>query len=231
MGAPPPRPICPSPSTSPTPSSSPFHHETAKPGQTTGPATSCLSGPGTTEPGILLIATPASGRHVRRLGGRAVRRPDLRGDRSGHPTSPPWADSSCWLNAVARQVQVSAGDQPVLVPDGRVAPRDEPLQLPAERDETGRAPAIGCPASPSGRFRREPTGPSPASVRSSAVHPATFRSPSWVPGRSVRNLTCPHLRLSERACAAGSPSRLRVDRSLPLRDARIQVQLDLPRPQ
>jgi hypothetical protein len=52
-----------------------------------------------------------------------------------------------------------------------------------------------------------------------------------VPGFSVHNLQCPSLQLERQPCATGSPPHLRVNYSLPRKDATIIVQLDLPRPQ
>lgn len=214
------------PSTSPTPSSSP---SSVKPRTPVRPrsADKLPSGPGTSRPGILLIATPASdgtfdisevALFADPVSGVTVRPPDIAALGGLFRKS----------NAVAKQVQISAGDQPVVVPDGRLS-RETKLEF---AEATKR---VELRYQLTGVTKR--TVPSRANRALAAIGPLIASAPGDLPvaiivtGRSVRNLTCPHLRLSEQACAAGRQPRLRVDRSLPLRDARIQVQLDLPRPQ
>lgn len=49
-----------------------------------------------------------------------------------------------------------------------------------------------------------------------------------VTGETVLSVNCPLLSLSEQSCGRGSPPRLEVDESLPLEDALVTIQLDLP---
>ncbi len=216
----------PAPSHSPTPSAAPTAEKPRSPVEPRS-GDKLPSGPGTTRPGILLIATPASdgtfdvsevARFPEPISGLTVRPPDIAALGGLFRRS----------NAVAKQVQVSAGDQPVVVPDGRVRHATK-LEFAERTDRVElryRLTGVTKRTFPS-RANRALAGIGPLI----ATGPRDFPVAIIVPGRSVRNLTCPHLRLAERACAAGGPSRLRVDRPLPMRDARIQVQLDLPRPQ
>jgi len=124
-------------------------------------------------------------------------------------------------------VQVSAGNQPVAVPDAQVtADVNPPLTVPASKFEV--------------RYRL--TGVTVRSLGSTAGRALAALGPlmSGVPpelpvatavrGRSVLNLRCPHLRLGEQACSAGSDGNLRVNRTLPWRQSIVVVQLDLPKP-
>ena len=107
---------------------------------------------------------------------------------------------------VASQVQVSAGDQPVLVPNGRVKQHlDLALSAPARRIE----------------------------LRYHLVEsvPKSFPVAMLVSGSTVLNIECPVLRLREQACSTGQPPNLRVGQKLPWSGAVIVVQFDLPRPQ
>ena len=184
-------------------------------------------GPGTTEPGILLIAGPISD------GTFDVSEVAFFPDPVFEVTLRPPKISALGgsfrtSKAVAEQVQVSAGDQPVVVPRGRVS-RATTLAFadPAERVEL-RYQLTGV---------TKRTQPSRANRALAAIGPLIASAPADLPvaimvtGRSVRNLSCPYVRLSKRACSTGRSPRLRVDRSLPARDATIQVQFDLPRPQ
>ena len=131
------------------------------------------------------------------------------------------------MHAQATDVQVSAGNQPVAVPNAQVtADVNLPLNVPASRFEV--------------RYRL--TGVTVRSLGSTAGRALAALGPlmSGVPpelpvatvvrGRSVLNLRCPHLRLGDQACSAGSDGNLRVNRTLPWRQSIVVVQLDLPRP-
>jgi hypothetical protein len=129
---------------------------------------------------------------------------------------------------VASQVQVSAGSQPVLVPDGRINQRtDLPLIAPAKRIELRyHLSGITVRSMPS-RAGRALTAISPLL----AGAPENLPVAMMVSGSTVLNIECPVLRLRDRACSIGQPPNLRVKRKLPWRNAVIVVQFDLPRAQ
>jgi hypothetical protein len=206
------------------------------PSATTSPAptptiaqvrTKLPNGPGTTEPGILLMASPL---------------PDGSFDVAeivllATPSSSIWlgpprlalaGSRLAKAKPVASQVQVSAGNQPVVVPNGRVQQRTElALVAPAKRIELRY------------NLRRITIRsiPSRAGRALAAISPLVEGVPKTLPvalrisGSTVINIGCPVLRLREQACSAGRPPRLRVNRKLPWRNAVIVVQFDLPRPQ
>jgi hypothetical protein len=211
-----------------TPSASPSPTTSPKPTPTTAPVKTKLpKGPGTTEPGILLMATPLHD------GSFDVAEIVL----LHTPTSSIWIGPSKLALAgrafakakpVASQIQVSAGDQPVLVPGGRVNQRTNlALAVPAKRIEL-RYNLRGITVR---------SIPSRAGRALAAISPLVEGVPKTLPvalrisGSTVINIGCPVLRLREQACSAGRPPRLRVNRKLPWRNAVIVVQFDLPRPQ
>jgi hypothetical protein len=129
---------------------------------------------------------------------------------------------------VATQVQVSADDQPVLVPGGRVSRQiDVALLEPAKRIE----------------LRYNLSGITIRSIPSQAGRALTAISPlvkgeprnlpvvAMVSGSTVLNIQCPARSLSKQACSVGRPPRIRVDGRLPWNKALIVVQFDLPKPQ
>jgi hypothetical protein len=198
------------------------------PTPTTAPARTTLpNGPGTTEPGILLMASPL------RDGSFDIAEIVL----LHTPTSSIWLGppelalaGSRFAKAkpVASQIQVSAGNQPVLVPGGRVNRRTNlALAVPAKRIEL--------------RYNLSGTTirsiPSRAGRALTAISPLVEGIPKTLPvalrisGSTVLNIGCPALRLREQACSSGSPPHLLVNRKLPWRSAVIVVQFDLPRPQ
>jgi hypothetical protein len=129
---------------------------------------------------------------------------------------------------VASQIQMSAGDQPVLVPGGRVNKRTNlALAAPAKKIEL-RYNLRGITVR---------SIPSRASRALSAISPLVEGVPKTLPvalmisGSTVINIGCPALRPREQACSTGRPPHLRVNRELPWRSAMIVVQFDLPRPQ
>jgi hypothetical protein len=145
----------------------------------------------------------------------------------GPPNLPLAGSRFAGAKPVASQVQVSASDQPVGVPGGQISQRvDIALNAPTNRVEL--------------RYRLSGTTvrsvPSRAGRAFSGIGPMLSGVPSGLPvaiminGSTVLNIECPALRFSERACAAGRPPHLRVERALPSRSALIVVQFDLPRP-
>lgn len=198
------------------------------PSPTTAPARTKLpKGPGTTEPGILLMASPL------RDGSFDIAEIML----LHTPTSSIWLGpprlalaGSRFAKAkpVAAQLQVSAGNQPVLVPGGRVNRRTNlVLALPAKRIELRyNLRGITVRSIPS-RAGRALTAISPLVEGVPKTLPVALR----ISGSTVLNIGCPALRLREQACSAGRSPHLRVNRKLPWRSAVIVVQFDLPRPQ
>jgi hypothetical protein len=184
-------------------------------------------GPGTTQPGILLIASPLpdGSFDVAEIVLLSTPTSSLR---LGPPRLAQAGSRFSQAKPVASQVQVSAGDQPVIVPGGRVTqPVDLALTTPARRIE----------------LRYHLSGITVRSVPSLAGRaltaisplvqgvPKTFQVAMLVSGSTVLNIECPILRLREQACSAGRPPNLRVKRNLPWNGAVIVVQFDLPKPQ
>ena len=183
--------------------------------------------PGTARAGILLTASPLSDGSfdvaevvllANPISSLRLSPPDLR-----------LADSRfAQARPVASQVQVSADDQPVMVPGGRLSERvNIALSTPAKRIE----------------LRYKLSGitlrsvPSQAGRALSGIGPIVGGVPNSLPvaivirGRTVLNIECPTLQASERVCVAGRPPQLHLKRELPWRSAVIVVQFDLPRPQ
>jgi hypothetical protein len=127
---------------------------------------------------------------------------------------------------LASNVRVDAGGERVVVPHQRVS---------AQTTVATEAPVdqIELHYRLSGVVNR--STPAPAGRALAALGPLTAGVPAELPvrivvlGREVRNLQCPHLPLAEQACAAGSRTRMRVNRALPWQSAMVLVQLDLPR--
>lgn len=218
-------PVAPAPTTtpavgpaslSPTPTPSPAASESGS-----------LEGPGITEPGIFVLATPGSDGSfdVAEMVRLAVpvtvltlRPPAVAQAGRDFARAEPHAD----------QVQVSAGSQPVMVPDGRVASVQTVAVSGSVREFELRYQLSGVTVR---------SVPSTAGRALAALAPLTTGVPADLPvmvavnGRTVRNLQCPRLRLSEQSCATGTLPQLRINRALPRRTAVVVVQLDLPRPQ
>jgi hypothetical protein len=216
-------------STATTPSGSPSPKNAPTSTRPIAPTKAKLpKGPGTTQPGILLIASPL---------------PDGSFDvaeivRLSTPTSllrlgPPRLGlaGSRFSRAkpVASQVQVSADDQLVMVPGSRVTQRiDLALTTPARRIELRyRLSGITVRSTPSQAGRAlTAIGPLVEGVSK------TSQVAMLVRGSTVLNIECPIIRrLSDQACSTGQPPNLRVNRSLPWSGAVIVVQFDLPMPQ
>ncbi len=204
------------PSRSPTPSAT----RTNTPEK---PPKGMPEGPGTTEPGILLIATPdARGRFdiaelvrleqpVTLLQLRPI---DVRAAGVGLDRARP----------VATQIQVTADEQALAVPRDRVS-RATVLTLDAPTEVFQLRYVL--------RGVTERTPNSSPGRALGAVGPLVAGVPGDLPvavvviGRSVRNLGCPSSEMVRRPCATGQPPRLRVNRNLPHRAALVTVQLDL----
>lgn len=182
-------------------------------------------GPGTTSPGILLVA---------RLGAdgdfdvsELVRLSD---PLSVVTLAPPQLRRAGerFVNAdpVASAVEVSAGDEAVSVPERQVKRRTAvAFAAPAKR--------FTVSYTLSGVTVRNVEAPRGRAL--AALQPLVGGVPAQLPvqvvviGRAVLNLVCPNLPLSEQTCAAGAIPRMWVNRLLPWRSALVVIQLDLER--
>jgi hypothetical protein len=131
------------------------------------------------------------------------------------------------LRPVASAVQLSVGDQPVVVPDTRLS-ATETVQL------TGPTRTYELRYVLEGATVR--SVPSTAGRALAALAPLSRPADTSTPvviipsGDSVRNLTCPHLVGDALACSDGVVGRMAVRGELRLDDALVLLQLDLPRP-
>lgn len=210
------------PSGSPSPKTAPT---LTRPNTTT--KTKLPKGPGTSQPGILLMASPLPDgdfdvAEIVRL------RAATTSLRLGPPRLAQAGSRFSRAKPVASQVQVSAGDQPVMVPGGRVSRRiDLALNAPAGDIEL--------------RYRLSGitvrSVPSRAGRALTAISPLVEGVPKDLPvkllvsGSTVLNIQCPSRRMREQACSVGRPPNLRVKHNLPRSRAVIVVQFNLPRPQ
>lgn len=209
-------------SASPSPTSSPTPTRPTNP-----PEMKLPNGPGTTQPGILLMASPL------RDGSFDVAEIVLLATSTssiwvGPPKLTLAGSRFTKAKPVASQVQISADDQPIRVPGGRVSQRTQlALVVPTKRIEVR--------YNLSGITMR--SMPSRAGRALTAISPLVEGVPTSLPvalmvsGSTVLNIECPVLRLRDRACSTGRPPHLRVNRRLPWSSALIVVQFDLPRPQ
>ena len=213
-------------STATTPSGSPSPKTSTR---TTTPTNAKLpKGPGTTQPGILLVASPLpdGSFDIAEIVLLSTPTPSLR---LGPPRLANAGSRFSRAKPVASQVQVSADDQPVVVPGGRVTQRvDLALTTPARHIELRyRLSGITVRSLPS-RAGRALTAISPLVEGV----PQNFDVAMLVRGSTVHNIACPMIRsLRKQACSAGLPPNLRVERNLPWSGAVIVVQFDLPMPQ
>ena len=215
-------------SAAPTPLPSPPSTAPKLPARTTSNQAKLPKGPGTTEPGVLLMASPLSDGSF-----------DI-----AEMVLLPAATSSIRLNPpqltlagrrfaksrpVAYQVQLSAGDQPVLVPGGRVRHGMDIAWLEPAKQMELRYTLKGVSVR---------SIPSRAGRALAAISPLVAGVPKGLPvvmmvaGSTVLNIECPaRRRVSDQACSIGRAPDLRVKGTLPWRSAVIVVQFDLPRPQ
>jgi hypothetical protein len=197
------------------------------PARTTSSQAKLPKGPGTTEPGVLLMASPLSNGSF-----DIAEMVLLPAATSSIRLSPPRLTLAgsrfAKSKPVAYQVQFSAGDQPVIVPGGRVSRGVDISWLePAKRIEL--------------RYNLKGISlrsiPSRAGRAIAAISPLAAAVPKGLPvvmmvgGSTVLNIQCPVRRVSEQACSIGRAPELRVKGTLPWRSAVIVVQFDLPRPQ
>ena len=187
------------------------------------PAPFPQTGPGITQPGILLIASPTSDgsfavleriRLVSPVSVLTLRPAPV--DRAGQQ----FASAS----AAATQVQVTAGDQPVVVPGAKVGAR---LDLPVAqvdhfelRYQLTDVTVISTPSKP-GRALAA-IGPLTGGVDDDL--PVLF----VVTGDTILGLNCPLLPLSQQSCGNRVQPRPSIERELPWYLALTLVQFNLP---
>lgn len=196
-----------------------------RPPDTAGSATR-PDGPGTTDPGILLVVKRATDTafDVTELvlletptSTITVRPPDFSAAGSTFDAAMPYAS----------KVRITTSDQSVPVPDGIVNRAEtfdlgQPVRRYAMHYELDRAIVRSRPSS--------------AGRALGAIRPLTSGQPDRMTvavvtvGSDVRNLSCPGLTLSLQACAAGKPPLLHLRQELRWRTAVVIVQLDLPDP-
>lgn len=184
------------------------------------------AGPGTTEPGILLVVARSTDAafavtELVRLETPAtsitVRPPDFSAAGSTFDDAKPFAS----------KVRIITREESVPVPDGTVNRAetfdlDQPVRRYRMHYELNRAIVQSRPSS--------------AGRALGAIRPLTSGQPDHMKvavvtvGDGVLNLSCPGLALSLQACAAGTPPLLHVRQDLPWRTALVIVQLDLPEP-
>jgi hypothetical protein len=182
-------------------------------------------GPGVTEPGILLMASPLRDGSFD-IAEMVILPAAVASVRLGPPDVTHAGGRFTTLKPAASQVQMSADDQPVMVPKGRI---DRRLTIafvePARRMEL--------------RYKLEEVTvrsmPSRAGRALAAIGPLAAGSPRlpvvmMVTGSTVLNIECPMRRqINEQACATGRVPRLRAKGELPRSSALIIVQFNLPR--
>ena len=183
------------------------------------------SGPGLTEPGILMMAVPAPDgsfdviERIRLAGPVTVltlRPAPL--DRAGQQFAA--------VSAAASQVQVSAGDQPVMVPDAVV---DAPIDLPVPSQDhfavRYRLTGVTVRSTPSTAGRAlAALGPLTGGVEGDLpVHVVVF-------GATVLGVSCPLLPFARQSCGSRLTAGTGIDSELPASVAVTTVQFDLPLP-
>ena len=184
-------------------------------------------GPGTTEPGILVLAAPNPDASFTVT--EMIRLPS---PVSALELKPPrvtraWGNDLADVTPRAVQVQASAGKQPLAVPDAEVAHSvSVPIAIAVDTFML--------------QYRLEGTVvrtvPSTAGRALGAVTSLTGGMPDDLPvvvvvsGAGVLNLTCPTRDGAAQLCATGDRPRLRVSDDLPWRRCLVIVQLDLPMP-
>jgi hypothetical protein len=216
-------------SAAPSPPPSPSSTTAPKPpARTTSSQAKLPKGPGTTEPGVLLMASPLSNGSF-----DIAEMVLLPAATSSIRLSPPQLTLAgsrfAKSKPVAYQVQLSAGDQPVIVPGGRVSRGMDITWLEPTKQIELRYSLKGISLR---------SIPSRAGRAIAAISPLAAGVPKGLPvvmmvgGSTVLNIQCPVRRhVSEQACSIGRAPELRVKGTLPWRSAVIVVQFDLPRPQ
>ncbi len=191
----------------------------------TDPALAALpaTGPGITEPGILLIASPASDGSF-----DVLERVRLAGPVSVLTLRPAPVDRAgrqfASASAAATQVEASAADQPVLVPGATVGTQVELPVAQADRFEL--------------RYRLDDvtvhSTPSTDGRALAAIGPLTGGVDDDLPvlvvvsGGTVLGLSCPLLPLSQQSCGSRVQGEPALQRELPWSLALTAVQFNVP---
>ncbi|WP_404389757.1 hypothetical protein [Humibacillus xanthopallidus] len=211
-----------------SPGATPGQPDSADGGSSGGPATPTPRGPGVDEPGATLSVTATATGDLE-VSERArttteVTRVVLRPPRIVRAGSD-FADA----RPVLTEVQLTADGQPVVLPSERVTGRivvDLPTPAMAyELRYVLEGATVRSVPSTAGRALAALAPASTTSVTGADTLVAVRTS-----GDSVRNLTCPLLSGDARACADGAPLAMSTRRPLPVSDALVVLQLDLPRP-
>jgi hypothetical protein len=181
------------------------------------------TGPGITEPGIILIASPAPDGSFDVL--ERIRLPSRVSVLTLRPAPVDEAGRQFGsASAAATQVQVSAGDQPVVVPGARVdASVDLPVPEVDQFELRYRLTDVTVRSTPSTAGRAlAAIGPLTGGVEGDL--PVLF----IVSGGTVLGLNCPLLPLSQQSCGSRTQTAIGVEREVPWRLALTLVQFDLP---
>ena len=210
----------------PTRRPTPTHAPTTLVPPTEPPPKNLPEGPGTTQPGILVIALPNADGSFEVW--ESIRLPAAVNALMLEPIDPSALGGPVGATQPrAQRVQMTAGDQPVMLPTQAV---DEPMELSMD----GSASKFALRYQLQGSTVRNTRGPAGRAL--GAVGPMMAGVPDDLPvaimvlGRSVLNLVCPTEPLADRACASGRAPRMRVNGTLPRSASVIGVQLDLKVP-
>ncbi len=208
-----------SPTTTPTTPAAPAPRET----RSVTPAGLPTDGPGISEPGVLMVIALSTGGSFNVT--EQVRLPSTTNLVELAPAQLSRAGGQFDdAEPVATAVQLSTDGQPIVVPDGTVA---APLSIPVDG-----ITQFELSYQVDGVTVR--SLPSTARRALAAVTPLVQATPGSLPvavvvAGPVLGVNCPLLTLAERSCGAGSAPMIQVDRVLPLDDAVVTIQLDLPR--
>ena len=182
------------------------------------------SGPGFSRPGLWLRAAPASDGSFDVVEVITLATPVTKIELRPIPLAE--AESGSGLRPAARAVQLSAGDQPVPLPDGPIE-RVTPVEwgIPADRIEVRYTlTGVGQPSRPS------KPGRALATLGPLTGVPSQLPVIMQIAGQGILALDCFRLPIAERSCASGRPPDLQTARPLPAEDAVVRVQYDLPLP-
>jgi hypothetical protein len=191
----------------------------------TGPPSAPLpqTGPGLTQPGILLVASPAADGSF-----DVLERIRLANPVSVLTLRPAPVDRAGQLfasaSAAATQVQVKAGDQPVVVPGAKVGARiDLPVAEVDQFELRYRLTDVTVISTPSKAGRAlAAIGPLTGGVADDL--PVLF----IVTGETILGLNCPLLPLSQQSCGSRVQTGPSIEHELPWRLALTSVQFNLP---
>ena len=187
------------------------------------PAVLPTAGPGLTEPGILLVASPASDGSFNVL--ERIRLASPASSLTLRPATVGRAGSQfASASAVASQVQVTAGDEPVNVPGAAITAATTLPVAEGDRFEVRyRLTDVTVRSTPSTSGRAlAAIGPLTGGVNDD--FPVLFIAS----GGTVLGLSCPLLPLSERSCGSHVQPGLGVQHELPSALAITTVQFNLP---